>query len=276
MAGFAAISCICLTMNNREMTMKKFLFILALSGLIQTPAFATHYIDLSHELSDKTLNWPGQKNFKPSDTYEENLPGNASVRTRDFQATEHTGTHIDAPVHFSKGHIDISQVKLSQLIGPAIQVDVHNKVKSNPDYQIDIPDFLEWEKKYGLIPPNSIIMLNTGYDKYWNDFKKYSGTSRTDKDAATDFHFPGLHPKAAEWLVNQRKVKAVGIDTFSIDYGKTNNFPTHQILTNKDIPIFENVCHLDELPPNHFNIFAMPLKIKNGTGSPARIAAELP
>lgn len=256
--------------------MKKLFATLTLSCLLQTPAFATYYIDLTHEMSEHTHSWPGATKYAVTKTYVENLPGGVKVTTRDYVANEHSGTHMDAPSHFAPGHAGVDQVSLSKLIGPAIHIDVRDKVKSNPDYQINISDFLAWEKKYGKIPEGSIVLLNTGYDKYWDDYRKYTGTTPKDANQSTKFHFPGLHPDTAKWLVEQRKIKAIGIDTFSIDYGQTNQYLTHQILTKNDVPIFENVCHIDKLPPNHFNVLALPMKIKDGTAAPLRITAELP
>ncbi len=256
--------------------MKKIFAAITLSCLLQSPAFATYYIDLTHEMSEQTHHWPGSAKFAVTKTYVENLPGGGKVSNRDYIANEHNGTHIDAPSHFAPGHVGVDKISLSKLIGPAIHIDVRDKAKQNPDYQISIADIKDWESKYGKIPEGSIVLLNTGYDQYWDDYRKYTGTSPKDKNAPTHFHFPGLHPETAKWLVENRKIKAIGIDTFSIDYGQTNQYLTHQILTKNDIPIFENVCHIDKLPPNHFNIFALPMKIKDGTGAPLRITAELP
>lgn len=255
--------------------MKKLFFTLAISMFIQPCAFATHYLDLTHELSENTHNWPDTGKYSVTKTYAENLPQGGHVLSRDYVANEHNGTHMDAPIHFAKGHVGVDKVSLSKLIGPAIRVDVSEKVKNNPDYQISVADFEEWEKQYGKIPANSIILLDTGYDKYWDDFKKYTGADKSDKLASKHFHFPGLDPKAADWLIHQRQIKAIGIDTFSIDYGQTKSYLSHQILTKNDIPIFENVCRLEDLPPNHFMVYALPMKIKDGTGAPLRISAEI-
>ena len=148
-------------------------------------------------------------------------------------------------------------------------------VKADPDHQINIQDIKHWETVNGKIPPDSIVLLNTGYGSYWDNYRRYTGMTPTAKDSAENFHFPGLDPQAAEWLISQRKVKAIGIDTFSIDYGQTQNYATHQILTKNDIPIFENISSMTKLPPRHFKIYAFPMKIKGGTGAPLRIVAEV-
>ena len=88
--------------------------------------------------------------------------------------------------------------------------------------------------------------------------------------------FPGLDPQAAQWLVDNRNIKAVGIDTPSIDFGRSSDFKTHRILMADNIPAFENLANLELLPPVNFQVIALPMKIKGGSGGPLRIIAGLP
>ncbi len=118
--------------------------------------------------------------------------------------------------------------------------------------------------------------MYTGYGKYWPDRLQYLGTDNKGKDALNDLRFPGLHPVAAKWLVGNRKINAVGIDTQSIDYGKSEFFETHRILCKKSIPFFENVANLDKLPSNGTFVIALPMKIKDGSGAPLRLVAITP
>ncbi|HEX4899203.1 MAG TPA: cyclase family protein, partial [Pyrinomonadaceae bacterium] len=93
--------------------------------------------------------------------------------------------------------------------------------------------------------------------------------------AVAKLHFPGLHPDTARWLVTNRSIKAIGLDTASIDFGQSIKFESHQILFEKDIPAFENVANLDKLPARGFSVVALPMKIKGGSGGPLRIIALL-
>ena len=81
-----------------------------------------------------------------------------------------------------------------------------------------------------------------------------------------------VHLLTATWLV-QHKIKAVGIDTPSMDYGQSKNFKTHQILLGASTPGFENVANMNLLPVKGAYIIALPMKIKNGSGGPLRIIA---
>lgn len=230
------------------------------------------YIELSHDFSEETLHWPTSKPFKITDTHH----GQADsfyVSARDYASNEHVGTHVDAPNHFAKEHWGVSEIPLDRLIGPAIKIDVSDKVNKDHDYLISIEDIKQWESVQGIIPPRSIVLLSTGYAKFWGNPQLYAGTNKVN--ATHDLHFPGLDQKAAHWLVNERKIKAIGIDTYGIDRGQSKQFEAHQILTKNDIPIFENVADMEQVPAKGFKIYALPMKIKGGTGAPLHIIAQV-
>ena len=116
--------------------------------------------------------------------------------------------------------------------------------------------------------------MYSGWGKYWGNRKQYFGTDEPGDVA--NLHFPGFSKEAAEFLIKQRGVKAVGVDTPSIDHGPSRDFIVHQILGGANVPIFENVAALDRLPAKGATIFAIPMKIKGGSGAPLRIFAQLP
>ncbi len=250
------------------------LLILSLVTL-QASAGPIQYIDLSHDYSNKTLTWPTTAPFKITHEFAIITPAGYYCAARDFESNEHAGTHMDAPNHFSKGHPGADRVPLTDLIGPAIRVNVRHESANNPDYLIGIADFRKWETAHGKIQPGTIVMLDTGFSQYWPNLAAYSGSPKTGEASVTDMHFPGLDPEAAAWLIHERHIKAVGIDTFSIDYGQTKLFGSHQRLTHNNVPIFENVASMEKLPANDFTIYAFPMKIKDGTGAPLRIVAEI-
>jgi kynurenine formamidase len=230
-------------------------------------------VDLSYSFDEKTIYWPTGQGFlleKGPAGFTEKGYYYASNR---FQAAEHGGTHVDAPRHFyEKGHT-VDQIPLDQLVGPAILVDVSAKCENRPDYQISIEDFLEWERKNGPIPKEAIVLLRTGFGKYWPDRARYMGTDERGPDAVKKLHFPGLHPKAAQWLAESRSIKAIGLDTPSIDYGQSTHFESHVALFQKNVPALENLSNLDQLPPKGFGVVALPMKIEGGSGAPTRIIA---
>ena len=193
-----------------------------------------------------------------------------------FCAAEHGGTHLDAPIHFAKGHPTADQIPLWRLIGPACVIDISEKALKNRDYLVSVNDFIEWEKQHGQLPDGAIVLLNTGYAQFWPDREKYMGTAERGAEAVPKLHFPGLHPAAAKWLAKKRNIHAIGLDTPSIDFVQSTLFESHQMLFTHDIPAFENVANLEELPATGVFIIALPMKIKGGSGGPLRIVAYLP
>ncbi|QCK16786.1 cyclase family protein [Mangrovivirga cuniculi] len=230
-------------------------------------------IDLTHDFSEKTIFWVTAKEFELQEVAKGMTDQGYYYSANNFCMAEHGGTHIDAPIHFAKGKNTVSEIPLESLIGNSIKVDVSEKALSDPDYLITIDDFKNWENKNGEIPEGSIILLHTGYSQFYPDPEKYLGTSERGSQAVKKLHFPGLSTEAASWLVENRNIKAIGIDTPSIDYGQSELFKAHVILLEENIPVFENVSRTDELPANNFQIIALPMKIKGGSGGPLRIIA---
>jgi kynurenine formamidase len=232
------------------------------------------WIDLSYDFSAETLYWPNNPTgFKLDTQFNGITAGGYYYSSNAFFSPEHGGTHIDAPVHFAKESLSTDQIPLSQLMGEAVVIDVTAKTNNNPDYQISVDDVATWEKEHGKIPDGSILLFRTGWGRFYPDAKKYLGTVEKGDSAAAKLHFPSIDPELAAWLVKNRKIKAVGIDTASIDYGQSKDFKTHQLLYAKNIVGFENLANLDELPVTGAYIIALPMKIKGGTGGPLRIIA---
>ena len=233
------------------------------------------WVDLSHDFSDQTIYWVNADPFKREGT-QGTTPAGFYYAQGNYSAAEHGGTHIDAPFHFAEGKKTVDQLTMSDLIGPAIKIDVSDRASANRDYLISVADIENWEKANGKIPEATIVLLQTGFAKFWPDKKQYLGTDQHGEEAAKDLHFPGLDPVAAKWLVDNRKIKAIGLDTASIDYGQSTEFKTHVELMTNNVPAFENLMDLDKLPAKGFQIIALPMKIKGGSGAPLRIVAFLP
>jgi kynurenine formamidase len=233
-------------------------------------------VDLSHDYGDETVFWPTAEAFKLEKVADGMTPQGYYYAANNFATSEHGGTHIDAPVHFAKGHRSVDQIPIDQLIGDAIVVDVTASCGSNPDYRVTTEDFTAWEKSHGQIPDGAIVLLRTGYARFWPDAAKYLGTAERGEAAVAKLHFPGLHPDAAKWLTESRRIKAIGLDTASIDYGQSTLYESHRILYEHDIPAFENLATLDRLPAKGATIVALPMKIKGGSGAPLRAIAILP
>ena len=254
------------------------IFLAALLAVPQqkTPTFpAGRVIDLTYPFDAESVYWPTAEQFKLEKDFEGTTDKGYYYSAYRYMAAEHGGTHIDAPVHFAKGRNSADQIPLEQLMGAGIVIDVTRQCAMNPDYLISINDFQDWEKQNGKIPPGSIVLLRTGFGKYYPDRKKYLGTDERGAEAVAKLHFPGLDPLAARWLTGNRSIKAIGLDTASIDYGQSTLFESHRALFEKNVPAFENVANLEQLPLKGFSVIALPMKIKGGSGGPLRIVAIL-
>lgn len=231
------------------------------------------WIDLTWAFDEQSVYWPTNIPFSHDTVFEGINDKGYYYSSFKFSAEEHGGTHFDAPVHFAEGGLSVDKVPVDRLTGEGIVVDVKDKVNANRDYLIGIDDFQAWEKRNGRIPDDAIVLVNTGFARFYPDKEKYTGTTLTGKEGVENLHFPGLDPDAARWLTTERKIKAFGLDTPSIDYGQSKDFMTHRILYAAGLTAYENVANLDRLPPEGFWIIALPMMIRGGSGAPLRIVA---
>jgi kynurenine formamidase len=187
---------------------------------------------------------------------------------REFCVPEHFGTHLDAPAHFAAGLWTVDQIPPERLVSPLVVIDAIAKAKADADYQIAVEDIAAWEHVHGEIPPNAVVVANTGWNSRWNSADAYRNA-----DAKGVKHFPGYSKEAAKFLVEGRKVNGLGIDTLSIDYGPSTDFPVHQYTMAHSIYHLENVANLDHVPVSGAIVIAAPIKLEGGSGGPVRILA---
>jgi kynurenine formamidase len=233
-------------------------------------------VDLSHAYDEDTVYWPTAEGFELEADFEGYTDKGYYYTANTFCTAEHGGTHIDAPIHFAEGGRTVDQIPLEQLMGSAVMVDVSDRCADDPDYRISTEDLQGWESQHGPLPDGAIVLLRTGYEEFWPERVRYMGTDARGPEAVAELHFPGLHPDAARWLVANRSIAAIGLDTPSIDYGQSTHFESHQVLFAADIPAFENLANLDKLPATGFAVIALPMKIAGGSGGPLRVAAIVP
>ncbi len=233
------------------------------------------WVDLTHSFSASTIYWPTDTTgFVLEEQAYGPTEGGWFYASYAFESAEHGGTHLDAPIHFAEGRLTNDQIPLSGLIGAAAVVDVSGH--ADADYLVNIGDLTAWEEQHGELPDGGILLLRTGWSTRWEDRTAYLGTALSGPDAVPQLHFPGLDPDAAQWLVDNRGIVAIGIDTPSIDYGQSSDFRSHVTLYSENITGFENVAGLDLLPPSGSYVVALPMKIEGGSGGPLRIVGFVP
>jgi kynurenine formamidase len=233
-------------------------------------------VDLTHAFDGSTVFWPTADQFRLEKVADGVTPAGYYYAANNLYTAEHGGTHLDAPVHFAKGAHAADQVPLDRLFGAAVVVDVTAASEADADYQVTVDDLQRAEKEQGPIPADAILLIRTGFSRRWPDAARYLGTAERGEAAVAKLHFPGLHPEAAKWIAANRPIKAIGIDTASIDYGQSKDYQSHQVLYAKNIPGFENLTALDQLPLRGAFLVALPMKIGGGSGAPLRAVAIVP
>lgn len=224
-------------------------------------------VDLTWTLDDMNPYWPA-KDYEPFRlktlaTIEKN-----GVLSKAFFTPEHLGTHLDAPNHFEKNQKAVDQISPADFFAPGVVIDVTARAESDPDYRLTPGDVLAWEREHGPVPDHAVVFLHTGWGRHWQNYPRYK-----NQDAIGQMHFPGFSEEAARLLVKERHAKGLGIDTLSMDYGPSKDFIVHHIVNGAGRYGLENVARLDQLPATGFYVFVAPVKVKTGSGGPARIFA---
>ena len=232
-------------------------------------------IDLTHSFGADTIVWPTEQDFRLVVQQEGDTPGGYYYASNRLEMAEHGGTHMDAPIHFARGRQSLDRVPVERLVGAGVRIDVSAQCTRDRDYRIAIQDFEQWESTHGRIPNGAIVLVDTGFARFWPSRQQYLGTELRGPEGVRALHFPGVHPEAAAWLVRERQIHAIGIDTASIDYGQSTRFETHVALLSQNVPVFENLGDLRDLPGLGFEVIALPMKIAGGTGGPLRVIAVL-
>jgi len=231
-------------------------------------------IDLTYSFDEHTIYWPTAKPFRLETVSFAKTAAGYWYAANNICLAEHGGTHMDAPIHFAEGKRAADEVPVQQLIGPAVVIDVRAQAAKDADYRLSVADLEAWEKQHGRIPKGALVLMLSGWGERWPDKKRYLGTDQPGD--VEHLHFPGFSREAAEFLVSQRDIDAIGVDTPSMDYGPSKDFIVHQIINGADKPGLENVANLDKLPATGATLIALPMKIAKGSGGPARIIALLP
>lgn len=232
-------------------------------------------LDLSHAYGPSTVYWP----TSPTRFTLETLASGRTEAGYFYAANtvctpEHGGTHLDAPRHFAEAGQTTDQIPLDRLIAPAVVLDVTAQASANRDYRLTPEDVRQFEKAHGTIARGTIVLLRTGWSRHWPDVKAYLGDD-TPGDASR-LTFPSYGVEAARLLIEERGAAALGVDTASIDYGRSTDFQVHRIAAARNVSGLENLTNLDQLPPRGALVIALPMKIEGGSGGPLRAVAMVP
>lgn len=224
----------------------------------------TRVIDLTHTLSPAFPTFFGTAGITLERRYTLKKDG-ANVGW--WHVLEHAGTHVDAPLHYSDAGASADRIAPEQLVVPLAVIDVSAKAARNADYQLSRADIADWEAKHGLLPDKACVAMNSGWAQHLGS-ARFAGT-----DAAGTMHFPGIHPDAAAWLIAERRVAGLAVDTLSLDHGPTTEFKTHRVWLPSGRWGIENIAALAEVPPVGATLVVGLPKVQGASGGPARIFA---
>lgn len=190
-----------------------------------------------------------------------------------FRTGEHTGTHLDAPIHWVTGQDkdDVSQVPARRLVAPAAVLDFSDRAAADPDWLLGLDDIKGWEAEHGTLPDGGWLLLRTGWDARSHDQSEFLNADDTGP------HTPGISVECARWLADEAPIIGVGVETVGTDAGAAHSFdpafPCHQFLLGADKYGLTQLQNLDRLPATGAVVLAAPLPIVGGSGSPARVLA---
>jgi kynurenine formamidase len=185
-----------------------------------------------------------------------------------WRIIEHAGTHLDAPIHFSEAGASVEKIPSEQLVVPLAVVDVTAKAVQNPNYQLSRQDLAAWERRHGRLPPNACVAMHSGWAQHVGDAATFTG-----KDAGGAFHFPGFGADATEWLLKERQVSGLAVDTLSLDHGASKDFRTHALWLPAGRWGLENVANLEKVPARGATLVVGVAKVRDATGGPTRVFA---
>ena len=226
----------------------------------------TRLIDLGHPIRAQDPGWDVKPTYQRSIVATIDKDGYAGGR---ITVDEHFGTHVDAPAHFAARGWTVDQIPVERFRRPGVRIDVSKQAAQDADYRVTVADITAFEAREGAIPSEAIVLIATGWDRFWSDRGRYMNEKGGVK------HFPGLTAEAATHLARDKRVAAIGIDTPSIDHGPSTTFEAHHASMSLNVYHIENAARLTTLPASGFEVVVAPINIAGGSGGPARVFAFL-
>ncbi|MBD9596901.1 cyclase family protein [Ensifer sp. ENS05] len=220
--------------------------------------------DLTHELSEKFPTFTGEQQFFIDPKF--NFAKDA-FNQNEWRINEHTGTHVDAPLHFSADGMSVGELPIEDLVAPLAVIDIRTKAADDADAQLTPDDIAAWTSKNGDLPPYCVVAMLSGWDT-----RVRTNSFRNIGDDGKTMHFPGFHVEAVHQLLDT-SAKAIAVDTLSLDYGKSEDFAVHSTWLPAGRYGIECLANLASLPAAGATIIVGAPKVKGGSGGPARVLA---
>jgi len=226
----------------------------------------TKVVDLTHTMSPEFPTFNGKPGIEMQREFAIRKDG---YNLYWWRVSEHAGTHMDAPIHFSERGATADKLAIEQLVVPLAVVDIAYKAEQDADYLLSGDDLALWESRNGRLPEGCCVALYSGWGELLvTDEARYSG-----RDIGGTFHFPGFAPEAAEWMVRERRVAGIAVDTLSLDNGPSRDFKTHKLWLGSGRWGLENVANLGKVPASGATLVVGAPKVKDATGGLTRVLA---
>ena len=225
-------------------------------------------VDLSHPIHSDVPRWPGDPPVEFHTVADLETDG---YFLRKFSLGEHSGTHINAPASFHAEGATIDNYTGASLVAPAVVMDLREKAGNNPDYTLGVADVLAWEQRHGPVPSGSVTLLLTGWQDKWSSPAEFLGEA-----AEEGLSFPGFGLDAVSFLLAERGIAGLGIDTHGVDGGQGADFAVNRLVLEELRIVLENLNNLDQLPPTGATLVIGVIRLRGGSGCPVSVTAFVP
>lgn len=229
------------------------------------PVQISRAVDLTHTLTAEFPRWPGYSPFEVQNSHNYAQHG---FFANAWHIHEHSGTHVDAPLHFSTKGWSAAEIRAEALVAPVVVVDIRSRARRDPAAEVRVEDIKAWEKKHGRVSAGAAVLMWSG----WED-RAVDQAAFLNYDGKGVMHFPGFSPEAAEFLVKERSVVGIGVDTISLDHGPSTDFGAHFAVLPANRWGIENLANLGKVPPRGATLFVGVPRVKGASGGPARVLA---
>lgn len=237
----------------------------AAQGALRLPKGFRTVFDLTHTFSPSLPVFPA---FKPCQIRDRFSIAKDGFYAKEVTFDEHTGTHLDAPVHFVAGGTTADHLSSDRFFAPLAVVSIETRAATDADALLTVDDLLAWEKKHGRIPRGAVVAMHSGWDARVADVNRF-----LNKDGKGTMHAPGFSEQAAQFLVKERDIVGAGVDTLSLDAAQAQKFVAHLALLGGGKYGLELLANLGNVPPSGATIIVGGPKHEGATGGPARVFA---
>jgi kynurenine formamidase len=268
--------CVVESVKSRMLSRRDFFRASAAAGVaaaavsIPRPLFAqggtpSRVEDMTHELHENFPTFSGEPQLFVEQILR--MPGDG-YNLNEWRLNEHTGTHMDAPLHFSEDGQSVAEIPVGDLVCPLVVVDIREKASADADAQVTPDDIKAWTAAHGEIPDGACVAMLSGWGAHVNSDK-----FRNAGEDGQTLHFPGFHVEATQMLMEETGTRGIAVDTMSLDHGRSEDFAVHYSWLPAGRWGLECIANLEQMPASGATLIVGAPKIRGGTGGPARVFA---